>query len=151
MMSLNDFLNKLDLYGADLSRWPEDDIKPALTCMARDKIAKTAFAETEAMEALLRFHDTGLGTHFDSTALADNVMRAINAAGSEPEDISFSLMIRNYIAPAVSGLMAMAIVGFMIGLPAVAGQAPSDPFQQAVSQAVGDDDADLYTEGLFSS
>lgn len=152
MMTLNDFMNRLDLYGADLSRWPVADVKPALGMIADNRMAKDAFAATEAMETLLRFADPALPLAIDTDGLAEKVMARIadNPVSLQPRaEISFFRSIRDYMAPAFGGLMAMAVVGFIVGMPAIA-HLQDDPFMQAARQVVTED-TDLYTGELFSS
>ncbi len=53
-MTLDDFKWHVDLYGADLSRWPVDKMKAAQDFMAQTPTAKTYFEEALALEDLLR-------------------------------------------------------------------------------------------------
>ncbi len=152
MMNLDDFMNRLDLYGADLSRWPVQDVKAALSMIADNRAAKDAFAATEAMESLLRFADPAMPVAIDTDKIAEKVMATIagNPVSLQPRtEISFFRSIKDYMAPAFGGLMAMAIVGFIAGMPAIT-HLQDDPFMQAARQLVTED-TDLYTGGLFSS
>lgn len=53
-MNETQFKGLIDLYGADLSRWPEKETKAALAFMRQDLGAKRAFESEEKLEALLR-------------------------------------------------------------------------------------------------
>ncbi|MBI1216005.1 MAG: hypothetical protein GC185_09330 [Alphaproteobacteria bacterium] len=172
MMTLEEFRDQVDLYSADLSRWPEGKVKEALALVNADEAAKEYFEAARAAEEALRAYDP---LPADTTALESRIMAAIAADpvqdGAE-EDAPFSKLLTSaqqadaatasqkpsgfkwrpaYIFAPGGGLIAAAVLGFIIGVLPHAHNGTDylvDPVYYAQDQII-DNDSDLLNGGLF--
>lgn len=157
MMTLDQFTELLDLHGADLSRWPQDKIKPALALVEHDAAARRAFDQMLSLEDHLRHAPM---PDVDLAALENRIMAAINT----PETASESAVIAAaataapkgffrwraafMVAPPV-GLMAVAVFGFMLGMqPSLQRESLVHPVYYQADQILSDD-ASIYQGRIF--
>jgi hypothetical protein len=148
MMTLDDFREHVDLYSADLSRWPQDKVKPALALVKADAAAKKYFDEALALDDRLRGYAPKappLG------ALEERILKDIRRTpqrkpATRPAEVHVT---PTWLFAPGGGLLAAAILGFIIGLtpPQAPGDTLLDPVYYAQDQIIGDADAD--TGGIF--
>lgn len=114
MMTLDELKEHVDLYSADLSRWPQDKVKAALQFTSENKEAKKYFDAALALDDRLR--------HFtpkqpDLNALESRIMAEIaktpRAAPAKAAEISVTPA---WIFAPGGALLAAAILGFIIGI-----------------------------------
>ena len=109
-MTQKEFERCIDLYAADLSRWPVDRIKPALALMEQSTAAKAAFDAALALDDMLRRADRPLRP---AAALEDRIFAALHA----PALPAPGLALRPAFVAAPSGILLAALVlGFFLGL-----------------------------------
>lgn len=155
MMTRNEFTELLDIYGADLSRWPQDKLKAALTLTEKDDVARDAFERTLALEDMLRGDDM---PDTDLPALENRIMSAIadvpaqtqTAVTAMPAARSgfFGWRATYVVAPPV-GLLAIAVFGFMLGMqPSVQRQSLIHPVYYQADQILADDTS-MYQGRIF--
>lgn len=132
-LSLDDFTGLLACHGADLSRWPQEAIKPAIALMETDVRARELFAEGERLDDLLRRGDASCGQRIaarhgvTAPALQARIFAAINDGAASTPAISAVVAgqavaaqrgsffgIQSLFAPGGSLLM-IGFVGFMMG------------------------------------
>lgn len=143
MMTRNEFTELLDIYGADLSRWPQDKLKAALTLTEQDSVARDAFDRTLALEDMLRGDDM---PDSDLPALESRIMSAIadlpmQAPAAAPTARSgfFGWRATYVVAPPV-GLLAIAVFGFVLGMqPSVQHESLVHPVYYQADQILADD------------
>jgi hypothetical protein len=152
MMTRNEFTELLDIYGADLSRWPQDKLKSALDLTEKDSVARDAFDRTLALEDMLRgdeIPDASL------PALENRIMAAINDLPVQAPAVSavrtgfFGWRTTYMVAPPM-GLLAIAVFGFMLGMqPSSQRESLVHPVYYQADQILADDDASFYQGGIF--
>lgn len=102
-MKLGEFKRNVDLYSADLSRWPVTLVRPALELVENDREAAACFEEALALDAALRAADAGL-----NVCSAGDIYGAGSAPGAGPDIGALEARIMAAIdAPAVDGLAAL--------------------------------------------
>lgn len=143
-MKPDEFKKKLDIYGGDLSRWPQDDIKPAYALIHADAEAATLFAAAERLDAQLRLHQPDAR---DLSALAARIAAAAHVTAQEkslplpaPDVLPVPLFAR------AGGLLMAAVIGFVVSVyPAIESEfSPADSPLYAQEQAINDGNADIY-------
>lgn len=157
MMTLDQFTELLDLHGADLSRWPQDKIKPALALVEHDAAAREVFDQMLSIEDSLR-HDTL--PQVDLAALENRILSAIASAPASPvtPEIAAAAVAANngmsrwraafMVAPPV-GLMVVAAFGFMLGMqPTVQRESLVHPVYYQADQILSDDTS-IYQGRIF--
>lgn len=110
MSRIEEFKDEVDLYSADLSRWPQDKVKPALDLMKDNPVAKAYF--DEALKLDEKLCDYG-AKPVNVDALAARIMAEVQKA---PLQAAQPLKFRPaYIFAPGGGLLAAALIGFVIG------------------------------------
>lgn len=144
-MTLEEFKYNVELYSADLSRWPQDAMKQAISFMRENHEAKDLFDEALALDAKLRLF---VPREPDMQALENRIMAAI--AQEDPRVPQETMAVKwraSWIFAPSGGLMAVALVGFMLGFtPRPAPYVPLDPAYAAEQQLAG---ADNYIYDAF--
>lgn len=155
-MTLDEFKDKTDLYSADLSRWPQDMIKPAVAFMKDNAEAAAYFDAALKLDAELRAYEPHPA---DTAVLEARILQAI--AGEMPAATPAAAVIaaakparfsRAWLFAPTGGLFAAAIVGFFMGFnpPAVTqgAAAPLDPAymveEQQLASASDDDEGEIF-------
>ena len=152
MMTRNEFTELLDIYGADLSRWPQDKLKSALDLTEKDSAARDAFDRTLALEDMLRGDEI---PDASQPALENRIMAAINDLPVQAPAVSaartwfFGWRTTYMVAPPM-GLLAIAVFGFMLGMqPSSQRESLVHPVYYQADQILADDDASFYQGGIF--
>jgi hypothetical protein len=118
-MTLARFRHALDVYGADLSRWPQSQRGAADRLMASDPAAAAAFAQARALDALIAREATS--TQADASA----VLSALETRPLPAQRRRFlwrhwpNELLNLDFAPAwprVAALAGVAAFGFAVGL-----------------------------------
>ena len=151
MMTLEELKEHVDLYSADLSRWPEARVKDALQLVGDNKAAKEYFDAALALDDVLRGY---VPKQPALTALESRIMAEIAktpvAAPAAMQEVRVS---KAWIFAPGGGLLAAAIIGFMIGLmpatPQSAADTLVDPVYYNQDQIIGGDSDVDETGGLF--
>lgn len=102
------FRSHLDLYSADLSRWPESEMRQALALMQENVKARDLLAREEALDRILQAWDVDTAA---GAALEDRIMQQVAAVSAT----MVTLKPRHLFAP-LGGLAAAVIIGFFIGM-----------------------------------
>ncbi len=117
------FRDYVDLYSADLSRWPQDLVKQALALMETSAEAKAYFDEALALDGSLRSLD---GAHKSQAKLEARIMQQISGMAQEDSPpvaepgffgsgIFKSEWKPAYIFAPGGGLLAAVLIGFFVG------------------------------------
>lgn len=163
---LQGFKDAIDLYSADLSRWPVEKIKPALALLEESAEAKAYFERMNKAEDALRAY-VPHAPRLD--ALEARIMAAIAdvpreepsapvtdfqgqleaALAKKTEKTGFKWKPAYIFAPS-GGLLAAMVLGFIIGaLPHNStNDFLVDPVYYAQNQTAGTD-VDMYSGGFF--
>lgn len=155
-MTLDEFKNLLDVYSADLSRWPQEKLQGAVALTKNNAKAQQLLDAALDVDDALR-HYTPPAT--DMAALENRILAAIEdiPAGQSGDAAAhhtaqpwtvFGWRPAFIFAPS-GGLMAAALIGFMIGAAPV--QQTSnllDPAYYSVEQILNSD-TEIYEGGLF--
>lgn len=153
MMTRNEFTELLDIYGADLSRWPQDRLKAALALTEQDSAVRDAFDRTLALEDMLRgdeMPDSNL------PALENRILSAIADLPAQETAVVTPAAHRGFfgwratymVAPPV-GLLAIAVFGFMLGMqPTAQRESLVHPVYYQADQILADDTS-LFEGRLF--
>lgn len=151
MFTLGDFKNHVDLYSADLSRWPVGKIKPALLLVENSAEAKAYFDAALKADAALRHF---IPASRDLAALEARIMAAVAGAPQYEDAVEkrglfgTNWQLRNIFAPG-SGLLIAAVMGFVIGLsPAPSQSTVLDSSFYSGDQIISGD-ADIYDGDMF--
>lgn len=114
MMKISVFKKHIALYGADLSRWPQHEIKPAIELMRRDAEAEKDFSAAEKLDQMLR--------HYPSVAVSANALaeRIVRAARRGVPRARPAVLNPAYLFVPGGALLVAAILGFMIGFQGAA-------------------------------
>ncbi len=152
MLTLGDFKNHVDLYSADLSRWPVEKVKQALLMVENSAEAKAYFEATLKTDAALRHFDPATR---DLKPLEARIMAKVAITPQDAEMdtnkglfFGFTGHLRDLFAPG-SGLLIAAVMGFVIGL------SPAPPQKTVLESSFysGDvvisGDADMYEGDIF--
>lgn len=153
MMTKKELQQLIDTCSADLSRWPQDKIKPALALIGQDAAARRIFDDALQLDDILRRDGVAMP---DTAALSARIMAAIEGVPQEvapeqaPEQAPAGLWIRPaYLFAPSGGLLAMAVAGFMLGfMPQQQGAALLHPMYYTADQIVSAD-ADIYERGVY--
>ncbi|TAL37803.1 MAG: hypothetical protein EPN97_04555 [Alphaproteobacteria bacterium] len=147
MMTLDEFREHVDIYSADLSRWPQDKLKPALQMVRENTAAKEYFDAALALDSKLRAYVPKTPA---LPALEDRILKGISTPQAASVRVSDEVHIRSaWIFAPGGGLLAAAILGFIIGLTPPSqtnGDTLVDPVYYAQDQIIGgdtDDDDDM--------
>lgn len=155
MMTLDEFKNLLDTYSADLSRWPQDKLQPAVALTKSHATAQQLLEAAMAVDDTLRHY---VPPAANIAALENRILAAIedipagqNSAAphlaSQPWTV-FGWRPAFIFAPS-GGLMAAALIGFMIGAAPVQHTGNLlDPAYYSVEQILNSD-TEMYEGGLF--
>ena len=143
MMKISDFQKHIDLYGADLSRWPVQDIKPAVDLIQHSPEAGKIFAEAEKFDQLLRHYQP---VNVNLSRLADRIVKKTK---SLPLKVKRSFLPNPaYFFVPGGGMLVAAILGFMIGFhPAAKQELLLDLAFYTQDQIVSDSGTDVDNEG----
>jgi hypothetical protein len=147
MSRIEEFKDEVDLYSADLSRWPQDKVKPALDLMKDNPVAKAYFDAALELDGKLRDYSA---KPVNVDALAARIMAEVQKA---PVQTVQPLAFRPaYIFAPGGGLLAAAIIGFVIGFyPQAQTDFLLDPVYYAQEQNTTDSgmDAAISEEDIF--
>lgn len=146
-MSIEEFRHNVDLYSADLSRWPQDLVRPALARMESCVDSKTYFEAALALDALLR-EGAAPEARPDLAALEGRIMMAVkNPAVAMPPPALFAFTARR----AFLGLFVAAVLGFMAGFghKAQASDTLLDAAFYTQDQIIAGDDALYNAEEMY--
>jgi hypothetical protein len=145
-MNLYDFRTYADTHSADLSRWPQSLVKPALALIEADAEAKAYFDRALALDAELRLYAPGKP---DLAALEARIMAELRKDGVK-EKPRAGVLGRAFLFLPAPGLLAAAVIGFFLGLqPAHTAAQAESAFFYATDQVIAGDDIELSQEGLF--
>jgi hypothetical protein len=142
-MNIEEFRDNVDLYSADLSRWPRDRVRPALALVEASPEARACFDAALALDDLLR-HGVPRA-HADLDALEDRIMAAVAVKHAVTPSL-FSLAGR-----AMLGLFVAAVLGFMAGFGhrAEARDLLLDPVFYAQDQVISGDDVIINQQEIY--
>lgn len=160
MTEIDKFKENVDIYSADLSRWPLSDVKPAIAFMEANPVARAYFDEALKLDDVLRFYQP---VPEEAAALAALEARIMAAIDRPSVSVTRRAMSHAQKLPAKvlswrpemlflpgGGLIAAAVMGFLIGFT----PAPSDaitlsqaPAYLTADQATAVDDID--DESMF--
>ena len=153
-MTLDEFKNLLDLHSGDLSRWPATQLQAAITLAKENPAAQSLLEDAVALDDTFRHYDVPA---VDIPALENRIMAAIAdvpaASISRAPDVPQPWTIFGwrpaYIFAPSGGLMAAALIGFLIGAsPAQQAEHLLDPAFYSVDQIMTGD-TDIYEGSLF--
>ncbi|MBL8711744.1 MAG: hypothetical protein JNM12_02505 [Alphaproteobacteria bacterium] len=147
-MTLDEFRNNVDIYSADLSRWPQALVKPAVAFMKDNAEAAALFERQLAADAQLRAHTPRIG---DISALEARIMQGIAEQSSASAPAQAAVAAKPFWKPSwvfapSGGLMVVALIGYLAGFnPQPKHYVPLDPSYVAEEQVLAS--ADTYTYG----
>lgn len=153
-MTLDEFKNLLEIYSGDLSRWPAGKLQAAVALVKQNPAAQALLDDAVAFDHTLRHYEA---PQADMAALENRILAAIAdvpaASESRPADAPQPWTIFGwrpaYIFAPSGGLLAAALIGFMIGAaPAPHTEHLLDPSFYSVDQIMTGD-ADIYEGSLF--
>ena len=155
MMTLEDFEKNIDLYSADLSRWPESQIRAAVELRKAKPEAKQLLEKHVSFDDVLRAY---VPKEPNVSALEVRIMaevartkQGVRAADvSGPAKSGFNWRPLWLFAPG-GGLAVAALLGFLVGFqPQQHKDTLLDPAYYTESQLIHSDadDADAYDGGL---
>lgn len=151
MTTLAKFRENVDLYSADLSRWPQEEVKPALALIEQEAEARAYFDAALALDATLRAYAPKPAA---LEALEARIMKEIAGAPRERPAapvtrVSAALPFgRAWLYAPGGGLVAAAVIGFLIGFtPAQQAETLLDPVYYSQDQIV--DDVDTLEGGIL--
>lgn len=148
-MKIDVFKHYTDSYSADLSRWPEELVKPALAFIETSPAAKAYFDEALKIDTALR---TLEGRDGNYQKLEAGIMQKIASTPQERKPVpqqERSFRPAWVLAPG-SGLLAAVVIGFFVGFqPQLQADYILDPVFYAEEQIIGGDDADIFNEEVF--
>jgi hypothetical protein len=144
MMTIDEFREHVDIYSADLSRWPQDKVKTALQMVKDNALAKEYFDAALALDSALRVYVPKAPA---LPALEERILKGIAApqATSAPGGGEEVHIPSKWIFAPGGGLLAAAILGFIIGLSPpsqTGGDTLVDPVYYAQDQIIGGDTDD---------
>jgi len=153
-MTLDEFKNLLDIYSGDLSRWPADKLQAAVSLAKQNPAAQALLDDAVAVDHTLRHYDVSA---VNIQALESRIMAAIadipvageGATTDLPQPWTLFGWRPAYIFAPSGGLLAAALIGFLIGsTPAAHTDYLLDPSFYSVDQIMTGD-ADIYEGSLF--
>jgi hypothetical protein len=155
MMTFEEFKENVDLYSADLSRWPRDMVKPALQFVKDDARAKAYFDAALALDDKLRSYapKAPMLEGIEARVMAEirktkQEKPGKGAAAPAPVDVRVTPA---WIFAPGGGLLAVAVLGFIIGLMPPSeqpGDTLVDPVYYSQDQIIGGD-SDMDAGGMF--
>lgn len=113
-MNETQFKERIDLYGADLSKWPEKEMKAALEFLRQDLGAKRAFESEEKLDTLLRQY-AAVQTRLD--LLEERIMAGIHETRAPDRPSS---PVYKYLSGGI--LAALLLIVILSGKPQVASE-----------------------------
>lgn len=137
---IQEFRDRVDLYSADLSRWPQEMVKPAIAFMKDNSVAADYFDKALVLDARLRAYEPEEG---GAAALEARIMQGIAAEKQDerqpveaPPVAAAAAWRATWLFAPGGGLMAVAILGFFFGFSQPRQQAytPLDPAYVAEEQ-----------------
>lgn len=150
-MTLDEFRNNVDLYSADLSRWPQALVKPAVAFMKGNPDAEALFERQLLADASLREFTPVIG---DMSALEARIMKGLAEQSPAAAPVTPAIAATAtksawkpaWIFAPSGGLMVIALIGFLAGFnPQPTSYVPLDPSYVAEEQVLAS--ADIYTYG----
>ncbi len=149
-MTLDEFRNNVDLYSADLSRWPQALVKSAVSFMKDNTDAAALFEKQLLADAQLREYTPRIG---DMPALEARILQGLTAQSpATAPKVATVIAAQNtawkpsWIFAPSGGLMVIALVGFLAGFnPQPKSYIPLDPSYVAEEQVLAS--ADTYAYG----
>jgi hypothetical protein len=152
MMTRDEFTDLLDLYGADLSRWPQDRLKAALALTEKDSEARAQFDNMLALEDDMRGY---AAAQSDLAALEKRILASVAALPVQPAaDVAaaegaFLRWRPAFIFAPSGGLALLAVIGFFMGLqPAIQPENLMNPVYYQTEQILVDD-SEFYDGRIF--
>lgn len=148
-MKLGEFKRNVDLYSADLSRWPVTLVRPALELVENDREAAACFEEALALDAALRAADAGfiygaeVAAGPDIGALEARIMAAIDAPAVDGLAALPPPASRAGRRVALGAVFAVFLLAVFVGLPV-----PPAYKAQVALQDVSAERADLPADVL---
>ena len=144
MKTLDEFKDNVDLYSADLSRWPDELVKPALAMMQQDNAAQEYFEAMLALDGTLRGYGPKDG---DLGALEERIMAEIAKTPKAPAVVAaqassesgYKGFNRAWLFAPGGGLLAAAVIGFILGIMPAEEKADTllDPVYYTQDQIIG--------------
>ena len=113
MMKISDFKKYINIHGADLSRWPQHEIRPAVDLIQRDPEAGKIFSTAEKFDQMLRYYPPA---SINVNALAGRIIQQARRGTTRAK--SAVAINPAYLFVPGGGLLVAAILGFMIGFHA---------------------------------
>jgi len=155
-MTIDEFKDKVDLYSADLSRWPQERVKQALAFMKKNKEAADYFDSALKLDEKLRGYEPAAG---NLSALEDSIMQRIAGETQEAKrptvppvhvqqaEVEITRIRASWLFAPSGGLLAVAFLGFFLGFtpPRQPAYTPLDPAAVAEEQ-LASLDSDFYDE-----
>ena len=151
-MTLDEFRNNVDLYSADLSRWPQALVKPAVAFMKDNAEAAALFEKQLLTDAQLRAYTPRT---LDIPTLEARIMQGLTEQSSATPAVKPAVAAAalkqstwkpSWIFAPSGGLMVVALIGFLAGFnPQPKSYVPLDPSYVAEEQILAS--ADGYTYG----
>ncbi|MDP2205576.1 MAG: hypothetical protein Q8K65_04655 [Alphaproteobacteria bacterium] len=150
MMTRDEFTDLLDLYGADLSRWPQDRLKAALALTEKDTEARARFDSMLAMEEHMRAYTA---PQSDLSALESRILSAVAALPAQQTAVvsegGFLRWRPAFIFAPSGGLAVLAVIGFFIGMqPAIQPEKLMNAVYYQTEQILVDD-SEFYDGRIF--
>ncbi len=134
MMKISDFQKYISLYGADLSRWPRHEIRPAVDLIQRDPAAGKLFSDAEKFDQMLRHYPPA---PVNVKALSAKILRQAKRMPSLGQAAAAFNPAWLYVPG--GGLLVAAILGFMIGFhPVVKEKNLLDPVFYTQDKVIND-------------
>lgn len=115
-MDKKELVELTEIYSADLARWPQEKVKPALALIERDAEARAVFDAALALDAELRLYDAPAR---DLSALEERICAAVRAEERDaimPPPAARMLRFGGVAAQAF-GLVLALFLGFVTGAP----------------------------------
>ena len=143
-MQLDRFEDRLDLYGSDLSAWPEDDRAAAMSLLEQSDEARSLLDEAQHL-------DTALATFTVDEPSAEFEARLLDLAPQPPRPAKartglFELLnIRLFVSTGAA--LACAAFGVVIGLNSISTPEWTDDADAFVTAAVTSYDSTLWEDG----
>jgi len=111
MMKISDFKKYISIHGADLSCWPQHEIRPAVDLIQHDAEAGKILAAAEKFDQMLRHYPP---VSINMNALAEKIIRQAKRTATRAKPAAAALNPAYFYVPG-GGLLVAAILGFMIG------------------------------------
>lgn len=146
-MTLDEFKHNVEIHSADLTRWPQGLVKLALARMETDAEARAFFDAHLGLDAQLRLYAPAPQA---LAALETRIMQAVaKESPAVPAAAAGPQWRAGWVFAPSGGLLAAALIGFIIGFnpqPQAQPFAPLDPAYVAEQQLAS---ADSYIYDAF--